>query len=224
MIKRIIAGATAAGLLSLAPVAISAPANAATEVLSTAVTVEVSTTSVTYGKTISVYTKVPASDGYNSYDGTTTLYAMPAGASTWTPVATVNASYSFYDVKPTMNTTYKVVYSGYTAATQYEDTYLPSESAPFTVSVQRDVTISKAKKRLTIKGKVKPDYKRKKVTIHRKKGKRWIKVKTVKTNKKSVFQVTLPPAPRGKKLYFRITVPGNSQYVQYSEVWYTYSY
>ena len=123
-----------------------------------------------------------------------------------------------------MNTTYKVVYSGYAAQTEYEHNYAPSESVPFTVRVQRDVTINKAKKRLTIKGKVKPTYKNKKVIIHRKKGKRWIKHKTVKTNRKSVFQVTLPPAPRGKKLYFRITVPGSSQYVKYSEVWYTYSY
>ena len=34
----------------------------------------------------------------------------------------------------------------------------------------------------------------------------------------------LPAPRRGNKLYFKITVPGNSQFVAYSEVWYTYSY
>ena len=224
MIKRIIAGATAAGLLSLTPIAVSAPAGAATENHTVTLTATPSKTAVVYGDDLYVSVDAAATDGRSYPDGTTTLYVMPAGSSAWTPVQTVEAGMSFYDVAPSMNSAYKVVYSGWTATTSYENNYAASESAVFTVGVQRNVEIKKAKKRLTIKGKVKPNYKRSKVIIHRKKGKRWVKHKTVKTNKKSVFQVTLPRAPRGKKLYFRITVPGSSQYVQFSEVWYTYSY
>ena len=224
MIKRIIAGATAAGLLSLAPIAVSAPAGAATENHTVTLTTTPSKTSVVYGDDLYINVSAAGSDGRSYPDGTTTLYVMPAGATAWTPVQTVEAGMSFYDVKPAMNSAYKVVYSGYTATTSYENNYAASEAAAFTVAVQRNVTIDKAKKRLTIKGKIKPTYKKKKVIIHAKKGKRWVKHKTVKTNKRSAFQVTLPRAPRGKKLYFRITVPGDSQYVKYSEVWYTYSY
>ena len=84
--------------------------------------------------------------------------------------------------------------------------------------------VDRAKARLTIKGKVKPDYKRSKVKVQIKKGKKYKKFKTVKTDKKSKFQVRLPAARRGKKLYFKITVPGNDKFLAYSEVWYTYSY
>jgi hypothetical protein len=77
---------------------------------------------------------------------------------------------------------------------------------------------------MTIKGKIKPDYKRNKVKVQIKKGKRYVKFKTVKTTKKSTFQVRLPAPRRGNKLYFKITVPGNSKFLAYSEVWYTYSY
>jgi hypothetical protein len=90
--------------------------------------------------------------------------------------------------------------------------------------VTRNVKIDNAKARMTIKGKVKPDYKRKKVKVQVKKGKRYVKFKTVKTTRKSTFQVRLPAPRRGNKLYFKITVPGNSKFQSYSEVWYTYSY
>jgi hypothetical protein len=125
-----------------------------------------------------------------------------------------------------VTTTYKVVFNGYTepVQTEYSDNYTPSESVPFTVGVARKVTIGKAKARLTIKGKVKPDYKRSKVKVQIKKGKKYKKFKTVKTNKKSTFQVRLPAPRRGNKLYFKITVPGNEKFLAYSEVWYTSSY
>lgn len=224
MIKRIIAGTVTAGLLGLTPLAVSAPASA-TDNLTTVTVASPSKAAVVYGDEIYVNVDVDGSDGYGTYKGTTTLYALEAGSSAWTPVATAQAGYSYYDVKPRMNTAYKVVYSGYAAASTYEDNYAPSESAPFAVSVQRKVTIDRAKKRMTIKGKVAPKYKKKKVKVDIKVGKRWKKFKTVRTDRRSRFMVTLP-APRrgGKKLFFKITVPGNSQFTKYSEVWYTYSY
>lgn len=228
MIKRIIAGTVTAGLLGVTPLAVSAPAQAADNWTTTTVATP-STNGVVYGDDLYVSVDISSSDGYSpgGSDGTSTLYAMEAGSTAWVPVATASSTYSsFYDVKPKMNTAYKVVYSGFTDPDQgtYGDNYAPSESAPFTVAVQRNVSIDKAKARMTIKGKVKPTYKRKKVKIRIKKGKRYVKYRTIKTDRRSRFTVRLPAPRRGKKLFFKITVPGNSQYVKYSEVWYTYSY
>ncbi len=223
--SRLIVGTLAAGLLGLTPVAIAAPSHA-TETLATTTVAAASYTKVVYGDDISVNVDVNDANGQGVYDGTSTLMAMEPGATTWTAVATGTSPYSsYYDVKPRMNTTYKVVYSGYTATSTYDDNYVASESAPFTVSVVRDVNIDKAKAKLTIKGKVKPDYKNKKVKIQIKKGKRYVKFKTIKTTNKSTCQVRLPAPRRGSsKLFFKIIVPGNSQFVTYSDVWYTYTY
>lgn len=223
-INRLVTGTLSVALLGLTPIALAAPSQA-TEVLSTATTATPSATAVKFGEDFYITVDVPSSDGSSAYRGTSTLYAMEAGSADWVAIATnTSAGSDFFDVKPKMNTAYKVVYTGYTAATQYEDTYTASESAAFTVGVARNVTIDKAKARLTIKGKVKPDYKKSKVKIQIKKGKKYKKYRTIKTNKKSQFQVRLPAARRGNKLFFKITVPGNSKFLGYSEVWYTYSY
>lgn len=226
-ITRFVAGTVSAGLLGLTPIAIAAPSQAA-DTWTTTTTATPSSTAVTYGDDLYVSVDVASSDGYSpgGADGTVTLYAMEAGSSAWVPVATAASTYSsFYDVKPRATTTYKVVYSGYTDPdTVYGDNYWPSESAPFTIGVTRNVKIDNAKARMTIKGKIKPDYKRNKVKVQIKKGKRYVKFKTVRTTRRSTFQVRLPAPRRGNKLYFKITVPGNSKFLSYSEVWYTYSY
>ena len=166
-----------------------------------------SSTAVTYGDDLYISVDVASSDGYSpgGTDGTVTLFAMEAGSSAWVPVATAANTYSsFYDVKPKANTAYKVVYSGFTDPDQgtYGDNYTPSESAPFTIGVTRNVKIDNAKARMTIKGKIKPKYKKKKVKVQIKKGKRYVKFKTVKTTRRSTFQVRLPAPRRGNKLYF----------------------
>lgn len=222
---KFIAGLVTAGLLGVTPLAVGAPAQA-TENLTTTTTIEVDRPAVTYGQTISVSGTVIGSDGLSALYGTVTVYQMTPSNPTWTPIGsdTTPGYFSFYPIKPRSNTAYKAVYSGYAAQTTYQDNYAPSESAPLSVGVQRNVSIDRAKKRLTIVGKVKPTYKNKKVIVHRKKGKRWVKFKTVKTNKRSKFLVTLPAPRRGGKIYFRITVPGNNEYLEYREVWYTYTY
>lgn len=223
-ITRLVAGTVAAGLLGITPIAVAAPSQATVN-LTTTTTATPSETAVAYGDEINIVVEVVGSDGNSVIDGTSTLYAMEAGSTTWAPVATGTYPGSdFYPVKPLANTAYKVVYSGYAATTAYEDNYTASESATFTVGVARNVTISKAKARLTIKGKVKPDYKREKVKIQIKKGKTFKKYKTIRTNRKSQFQVRLPAPRRGNKLYFKITVPGSSKFLSYSEVWYTQSF
>lgn len=223
-ITRLVAGAVSAGLLGLTPIAVAAPSQA-TDNLTVAVTATPSSTAVKYGDDLFVSVALAASDGGSVSYGTSTLYALEAGSSAYVAVATgAYASSTFYDVKPKASTTYKVVYNGYAAQSAYQDNFAAAESAPFSVGVARNVTIDKAKARLTVKGKVKPKYKKKKVKIQIKKGKKYVKYRTIKTDKKSKFQVRLPAPRRGGKIYFKITVPGNSKFLGYSEVWYTYSY
>lgn len=226
-ITRLVAGTVSAGLLGLTPIAIAAPSHAAPSTWSTTTTATPDNAVITYGDDLYVNVDVAGSDGLGPSSGNSTLYAMEAGSSTWTPVSTgAYPGSDFYPIKPRVTTTYKVVFNGYTepVQTDYSDNYTPSESAPFTVSVARKVSIDNAKARLTIKGKIKPDYKKKKVKIQIKKGKRYVNFKSVKTTKKSTFQVRLPAPRRGNKLYFKITVPGNAKFAGYSEVWYTASY
>ena len=155
---RLIAGTVSAGLLGLTPIAIAAPSQAA----DTWTTTTVATPSVAqleYGDDFYVSVDLASSDGYSpgSTDGTVTLMAQEAGSAAWVPVATAENTYaSFYDVKPQMNTAYKVVYSGFTDPDQgtYGDNYTPSESAPFTIGVARKIT--RPSSGFVIKGKVTP--------------------------------------------------------------------
>src|SRR5687768_8124553 len=108
---RIIAGTVTAGLVGLVPVAVSSPANATVN-LTTATTVSTQTeVPITYGDELTLSTDVTASDGASAYKGTVTLYQSTPAVPAWTAVATGTTSYESFDVKPTVNTAYKVVYS-----------------------------------------------------------------------------------------------------------------
>jgi hypothetical protein len=228
-INRLVAGTVTAGLLGLTPIAVAAPSGATDNLISTTTLelpfIEPGSAAV-YGDSVTIRGSVTGNDGSTAYNGTVTLYQITAANPAGVPVATVEASgyLSFPDIEATASSVFRAVYSGYTATNTYEDTYSASTSADIALPVQRKVTIDNAKAKLTIKGKVKPDYKKSKVKVQIKKGKRYVKFKTVKTDRKSKFQVRLPAPRRGNKLYFRITVPGNADFVPYSEVWYTYSY
>ena len=219
-ITRFVAGTVAAGLLGVTPIALAAPAEAKAD-LGTTVTAVPSAAALTYGDDFSVSSDVTDTAGAPVYKGTSTLYAMEAGSTAWVPVVTEAASYSIYDVKPQANTAYKIVYSGYAAVTTSENNLAPSESAPFGVEVARKLTI-KNPRGTFIKGKVAPDYKKKKVLIHKKVGKRWVKFRTLKTNKKSAFATTLPASR--KRTYFRIMVKGDSKFATAAQVGSTISY
>jgi hypothetical protein len=217
---RLIAGTVSAGLLGLAPIAIAAPSQAA-DTWTTTTTATPSVAQLEYGDDFYVSVDVPSSDGSTAYRGTSTLYAMEAGTSAWVPVATnTSAAADFYDVKPQMNTSYKVVYGGYTAATQYEDTYTPSESAPFTIGVARKIT--RPSSGFVIKGKVTPDYAKKKIVIQvsKKEKKGYKSWKTIKTNKKGKYKVRLPR--RGGTWYWSFTVKGDAKYLANGFGWRTW--
>lgn len=220
---RLITGLVATGLLGLAPLAVSAPAHA--ENLTTTTTLEIgSDAMVSYGDEISFSGRVVASDTLGASDGSVSLQVYTPSNPVWTPVASYDGAsfFSFYDVVPSSNAQYKVVYSGYAATTAYEDTYAASESAPINVGVSRSI---KAKTPgLRVVGKVTPSYAKSKVKVFRKVGKKYKAFKTVKTNKKSKFSVKLPAAGRGKKLYFRLYIKPDANFVATVDDYYTYTY
>lgn len=212
---RIIAGMITAGLLSLAPVAVGSPAGA-TAILTTTTTVSTSDKVPTvYGETITLSSDVAASDGASAYKGTVTLMVSTPSVPTWTTVATGDTTYASFDVKPTINSAYKVVYSGYTALSTYEDTYQASESAPFSVQVKRKVTIKT--RGLDLTGKVAPNYGHKKVIIKRKKGKRYVAYKKIRTNSKGQFRFR---APNQSGFNFVVIVPSDANYVGFANPYY----
>ncbi|HEY0645535.1 MAG TPA: hypothetical protein VGD39_19115 [Nocardioides sp.] len=233
-ITRLVAGTVTAGLLGITPLAVTAPARADGQTYTPVVNAKLTITSSPYeapymyggGFYVSGDITDPSGIEHPS-GGQAFLQVITASNPTWTTIATDDSpGYLFFDgdFEFTENAQYKVVFTGSTAQGAWDDSYVAGESAPIAAPVTRKVEIGNAKARLTIKGKVKPDYKRKKVKVQIKKGKRFVKFKSVKTTRKSTFQVRLPAPRRGKKLYFKITVPGNTQFASYSEVWYTASY
>ena len=221
-ITRLVAGTVTAGLLGITPIAIAAPSQA-TENLTTTTAIEPSTTQAAYGDEFYVNGSVIGSDGGSVYDGTVTLWKLPAGGAAWEAVATATAGgyLGFYDLKADGNAQFKITYSGYTAVNTYEDTYAASESLPFTVAVTRKVVFNNPKGTL-IKGKVTPNYGNKKIKVQKKVGKKWKKYKTFKTTSAGKYKFTLP-APRRGKTQWKISVPGNTQFTTWETKGYTYS-
>ena len=204
---RLIAGLTTAGLLGLAPVAISSPAQA-TENLTTTTTLELAygDNPITYGDTATLR-------------GTVTLYEYTVSNPTWVPVSTLDASgyVGFPDVKPKVNAAYKAVYTGYAATSAYEDNYAASESAPLNIGVKRKAVFKTPG--LFLVGKIKPDFKRKKVILKRKKGKKYVAWKKVRTNKKGVFRVK---APNKRGFKFSVTIPADKKYSGFTDYYQVY--
>jgi hypothetical protein len=208
---RIIAGTVTAGLVGLVPVAVSSPANATVN-LTTATTVSTQTeVPITYGDELTLSTDVTASDGASAYKGTVTLYQSTPAVPAWTAVATGTTSYESFDVKPTVNTAYKVVYSGYTATSTYENNFAASESAPFVVTVMRKAALKT--KGLLLFGKITPDFGGEKVVLKQKKGKKYVAWKKVKTNNKGQFRVT---APNKSGFKFTVTIPSDANYIGFT--------
>lgn len=215
--NRIIAGAVTAGLVGLVPVAVSSPASA-TENLTTATTITTyEEVPITYGDEITLSADVAASDGASAYQGTVTLYVSTPSVPAWTPVATGTSTYESFDVKPTTNAAFKIVYSGYAATTAYEDNYAPSESAPFAVTVKRKAVFKTPG--LFLVGKIKPDFGKKKVVLKRKKGNKYVAWKKVKTNKKGQFRVK---APNKSGFKFSVTIPSDAKFTGFTDFYQVY--
>ncbi|EON22932.1 MULTISPECIES: hypothetical protein [Nocardioides] len=213
---RIIAGTITAGLVGLVPVAISSPASAATT-YTTAVTITASAPGVEYGDDITINGAVTDTSGGSVFYGTASLQVYTTKTPVWTTIQTDDTagSFFFFDVKPESNAQYKVVYSGFNASNG--DVYTPSESAPATVGVQRTDTLKT--KGLVILGKIKPDFANKKVVIKRKKGKKYVAWKKIKTNNKGAFRFK---APNQRGFKFSVTVPSDTHYFGFTKKYYVY--
>ncbi len=214
---RIIAGTVTAGLVGLVPVAISSPASATDNLTTTTTVSTFSELPITYGQDITLSSDVAASDGGSAYKGTVTLMVSTPSVPAWTTVATSATTYESFDVKPTTNAVYKIVYSGYAATSQYEDNYAPSESAPFAVAVQRKAVFRTPG--LYLVGKIKPDFGKKKVVLKRKKGKKYVAWKKVRTNAKGQFRVK---APNRSGFKFSVTIPSDSKFTGFTDYYQVY--
>lgn len=212
--NRMITATVTAGLVGLVPVAVSSPASAAAT-YGTAVALEAGAPAVVYGDDVTFSGGVADTTAGNSViTGTVSLQVYSAKNPVWTEVQTDTSpsSFYFYDVKPEMNSQYKVVYSG---ATETDgDVYTPSESAAVTVGVQRKTVLKT--KGLVVIGKVKPDFGKKKVVIKKKTGKKYVAFKKVKTNAKGAFRFK---APSNKGFKFSVTIPTDANYIGYTEVY-----
>lgn len=220
-VRRLLAAVITAGLVAPAAAILSttAPASAA---VATAIVpynssrplIAASSSPATYGDNLYSNVDIVAADGSSPYGGTTTVQQLLAGSSTWTTVSTTSGAYvSYSELKARGNATYRITYSG-TAD------YAPS-SADVKVSVARDVKIGLISgRRAGMKGKVIPGGKVK-VKVERKFGKKYKKMRTVKTNKKGQFRFYLP-APKRGKIHYRITFSGDRKFVKY--VWLGYTY
>lgn len=216
--SRLIAGLIVAGLLGLTPPALSA-AQTPTRVMATSSSTPApSVDVVVVGDELEFRGVVSATDPATGITepvqrGTVMLQVMSSTSSTWSNVATNDFpnQYHFPDVTPKTNSTYRVVYLGYTHQNPYEDDYLPSESGTVEVGVQRKVTIKTDD--LTAKGKVAPDFAKQKVTVLKKVGKKYRKLTTVKTDAKGRFRVTFT-ARRAQRVHFAVEVPGDEHFVK----------
>ncbi|HXH79056.1 hypothetical protein [Nocardioides sp.] len=226
--SRIITGLTAAGLLGLTPLAVSAPANADGQTYTSNIAFEISPAQslYSYGDDFYVSGSVTGPTAVDTPTGGQAQLQMLTPANpVWTTIAVDDSPGFLYftgDFKFLSNTQLKVVYTGYTATSQFDDSYLAGESAPLVVPVT--YVLNAKTPGTSIVGKIKPSYKKKKVIIQRKVGKTYKKYRTVRTNNKSAFRVKLPTGKRGKKVFFRVIVKGSSEMTGLAAGFYTIRY
>lgn len=230
-ITRLVAGTVTAGLIGVTPLAISAPAQADGQTYTPVITATLNVTDspfeapYMYGGGFYVSgTITDPNGGYDNTGGVAYLQAYTSSNPVWTTIATDEyPSYLFFDGDFTFseNTQYKVVFSGAPATSATTDTLLAGESVPISAPVTRKVAFSNPKGTL-IKGKVTPNYGKKKIKVQKKVGKKWRKYKTFKTTSAGKYRFTLP-APRRGKTQWKISVPGNAQYTTWETTGYTYS-
>ncbi len=231
-ITRLIAGTVTAGLLGLTPIAIAAPSHADGQTYTPVITAELTITDspyeapYMYGGGFYVNGTITDPNGlYDNSGGVAYLQVLTSSNPVWTTIATDESpSYLFFDggFTFTENAQYKVVFAGAPATSAYTDTILPGESAVMSAPVTRNVVLKNPTTTL-LKGKVSPDYGKKKIKVQKKVGKKWKKFRTYKTTAAGKFRFKLP-APRRGKWQWQITVPGNAQYTTWSTVGTTYSY
>lgn len=116
--------------------------------------------------------------------------------------------YHYYS--PESSADYRIVYAGYAATTESENSYAPSRSAPFSINVSRAIKARTRGQRVV--GEVSPDYQNRKVKILLKDGKKYVPFTQLKTNQKSKFRVKLPGGKSGKRLHLCLYIPATTSF------------
>jgi hypothetical protein len=209
-----------AGLLGVTALG-AAPAAAARDTIPTTTVAVPESQTIDFGETIDVTLDVDGEDGYSPTEGTSTLWARKATSSTWRAVATnTSASLDFFDVRPRMTTTYKVVYNGHEAATSGDDTYESSESAPFTVEVAR--TITRPEGGFEVSGRVLPRYGDRTVVVRVSAEERggFTRFTTITTDRRGRYSLVLPR--RSGVWYWSFVVKSDRRYLGTRFKWRTW--
>ena len=216
---RLVAGSVTAAIV-FGSVGLAAPSSAR-DTWTTTTVASLSESTVEYGDVISVEFDVDSQGDYPPTDGTSTLLVRRAGTTRWKEVASTSSlSGQFTRVKPRMSSTYKVVYSGYEAASTKSDSYASSQSAELAVQVSRRITYPEKGFELT--GRVTPGYARKKIVVKvsREQNAGYKRYKKITTNARGRYRITLPR--RGGTWYWSFLVRGDERYAATSFVWKTF--
>lgn len=231
--NRLVAFAVTAGLMGVTPLAVSAPAHADGQTYAPVITVNLNIEDSPFDPPYmyggGFYVSGTVTDPAGLYDANSDadaayLQIYTPSNPVWTTIATDDSpGFLFFDgdFSFSENTQLKVVYSGAPAAYSYQDTFTAGESAIVAAPVTRKVVLKNPKGTL-LKGKISPDYGKKKIKVAKKVGKKWKKYKTFKTTSAGKYKFTLP-APRRGKTQWRITVPGDSKFTKWETKGYTYS-
>lgn len=208
--RRAAAWTTTVAVLAVLPLAQVAPTAAGTAVTTTtSATPDV--TVVDFGGTVDVSVDVDSDDEDSLTAGTSTLYAMPAGATRWRAVQTSSsASFDYFDVQPRMTTSYKVVYHGYATTSATEQSFAPSTSSVFTVQVARTITYPSGG--FDITGQVAPDYAQRRIVVKvssQKKG-GFSRFARIRTDAEGRYRISLPR--RSGEWFWAFIVKGDEQY------------
>jgi hypothetical protein len=220
LVSRTSVAGLAAGLLGVTSLGV-APAATARDTFATTTLAVPDTQKVDFGETIDVTVDVDADNGYSPTEGTSTLWARKATSTTWKPVATnTSASLDFFDVRPRMTTTYKVVYDGHEAASTRDDSYEPSESEPFTVEVAR--TITRPEGGFEVSGRVRPRYGSRPIVVRVSEQERggFTRFTRIRTDPRGNYSLTLPR--RSGVWYWSFVVKADRKYLGTRFKWRTW--
>lgn len=167
-----------------------------------------------YGDSLSVNVNVEGfvNGGWTQiYAGSVTVTEQLASGAAPTTVASNTSAYVYDSFPARGNATYTVTYSGGTGGYPQVN-YAPSTASFTGPAVQRKLTASTISgKRAGFKGKLSPATKTK-ITVLKKKGKKYKKFKVLRTKANGRFTVVLP-APRRGKFHWRIIFAGDRSFV-----------
>lgn len=218
-VRRAALASLLAGVLAGSPLLAAAPATAR-DTFTTTTVASTDATSVAWRETIDIDVDVDSSSGFSPTDGTVSLLAREAGATTWTEVATTTPGTGFLGVRPRMTTVYKVVYGGYEPTAAREDTYKSSESLEFIVQVSRTITYPTGG--FVLKGRVRPQYGNKVLVVQASstRGSGYKRYTKVRTDARGRYTITLPR--REGRWYWLVKAKGDARYLPTSFQWETW--